>query len=157
MYGTGCLSLAPQMDFPPGGEGDWRFRRWSLLPGLPGNSHLQTGDLGFSASGGPKPDTVLPVGSGVLGLAGAISRKLRPSGNLQELRLTEGWSQTCSEDLLAEAKGKRVRRVLSSKPLKIEVSCEDAGTMLGVTTTGLGTYASEATRMYRYTAKTRAR
>jgi hypothetical protein len=33
--------------------------------------------------------------------------------------------------------------VLSSKPLKIEVSCEDAGTMLGVTTTGLGTYASE--------------
>jgi hypothetical protein len=47
-------------------------------------------------------------------------------------------------DLLGESKGKRiVRRVLSSEPLKIEVSFEDAGTMLAVATTGIGTYTSE--------------
>jgi len=46
---------------------------------------------------------------------------------------------------LGESKGKRiVRRVLASEPLKLEVSFEDAGTMLGVATTGLGTYTSEA-------------
>lgn len=36
-------------------------------------------------------------------------------------------------DQLGESKGKRIaRRVLSSEPLRIEVSFEDAGTMLGV-------------------------
>ena len=48
-------------------------------------------------------------------------------------------------DQLGESKGKRiVRRVLSSEPLKLEVSFEDAGTMLGVATNGMGTYTSEA-------------
>ena len=48
-------------------------------------------------------------------------------------------------DQLGESKGKRlVRRVLSSDPLRIEVSFEDAGTMLGVATNGMGTYTSEA-------------
>jgi len=48
-------------------------------------------------------------------------------------------------DQLGESKGKRlVRRVLSSDPLRIEVSFEDAGTMLGVGTNGFGTYTSEA-------------
>ena len=48
-------------------------------------------------------------------------------------------------DQLGESKGKRlVRRVLSSDPLRVEVSFEDAGTMLGVATKGFGTYTSEA-------------
>jgi len=48
-------------------------------------------------------------------------------------------------DQLGESKGKRiVRRVLSSEPLRLEVSFEDAGTMLGVATNGFGTYTSEA-------------
>ena len=48
-------------------------------------------------------------------------------------------------DQLGESKGKRlVRRVLSSDPLRVEVSFEDAGTMLGVATNGMGTYTSEA-------------
>jgi hypothetical protein len=48
-------------------------------------------------------------------------------------------------DLLGETKGKRiVRRVLSTDPLTIEVSFEDSGTMLGVATSGLGTYTSVA-------------
>ena len=48
-------------------------------------------------------------------------------------------------DQLGESKGRRiVRRVLSGDPLKVEVSFEDAGTMLGVGTNGLGTYTSEA-------------
>jgi hypothetical protein len=48
-------------------------------------------------------------------------------------------------DQLGESKGKRlVRRVLSSDPLRVEVSFEDAGTMLGVATNGFGTYTSEA-------------
>ena len=48
-------------------------------------------------------------------------------------------------DVLGESKGKRiVRRVLSSDPLKVEVSFEDTGTMLGVATNGMGTYTSEA-------------
>jgi hypothetical protein len=48
-------------------------------------------------------------------------------------------------DVLGESKGKRiVRRVLSSGPLKVEVSFEDTGTMLGVATNGTGTYTSEA-------------
>ena len=48
-------------------------------------------------------------------------------------------------DQLGESKGKRiVRRVLSSEPLRLEVSFEDAGTMLGVVTNGMGTYTSEA-------------
>ena len=48
-------------------------------------------------------------------------------------------------DQLGESKGKRiVRRVLSVDPLRVEVSFEDAGTMLGVATNGMGTYTSEA-------------
>jgi hypothetical protein len=48
-------------------------------------------------------------------------------------------------DQLGESIGKRiVRRVLSSEPLKLEVSFEDSGTMLGVVTNGMGTYTSEA-------------
>jgi len=47
-------------------------------------------------------------------------------------------------DVLGESKGKRtVRRVLSSDPLRMEVSFEDTGTMLGVATNGMGTYMSE--------------
>jgi len=48
-------------------------------------------------------------------------------------------------DQVAESKGKRiVRRVLSVDPLTVEVSFEDAGTMLGVACSGLGTYTSTA-------------
>jgi hypothetical protein len=44
---------------------------------------------------------------------------------------------------ISEHKGKRlVRRVLSVDPPTAEVSFEDAGTVLGVATTGLGTYTS---------------
>ena len=47
-------------------------------------------------------------------------------------------------DVLGESKGRRiVRRVLSSDPLRVEVSFEDTGTMLGIATTGMGTYTSE--------------
>jgi hypothetical protein len=46
-------------------------------------------------------------------------------------------------ELVAEQKGKRlVRRVLSVDPPTAEVSFEDAGTVLGVATTGIGTYTS---------------
>jgi hypothetical protein len=44
---------------------------------------------------------------------------------------------------IGETKGKRiVRRVLSVEPLTAEVTFEDSGTMLGVATTGMGTYTS---------------
>jgi hypothetical protein len=44
---------------------------------------------------------------------------------------------------ISETKGKRiVRRVLSIDPPTAEVSFEDSGTMLGVATTGIGTYTS---------------
>lgn len=44
---------------------------------------------------------------------------------------------------IGETKGKRlVRRVLSVDPPTAEVSFEDKGQMLGVPTTGLGTYTS---------------
>jgi hypothetical protein len=47
-------------------------------------------------------------------------------------------------ELIVEARGKRVvRRTLSSEPLKVEVSFEDAGKVLGVDYTGFGTYWSE--------------
>jgi hypothetical protein len=46
-------------------------------------------------------------------------------------------------ELIAESTGKRiVRRVLSTDPLKVEVSFEDSGTMLGTPTTGFGTYTA---------------
>lgn len=46
---------------------------------------------------------------------------------------------------IVETKGKRlVRRVLSTDPLTAEVSFEDSGQMLGVPTTGMGTYTSVA-------------
>jgi len=44
---------------------------------------------------------------------------------------------------ISETKGKRlVRRVLSVDPPTAEVSFEDKGQMLGVATTGMGTYTS---------------
>ena len=46
-------------------------------------------------------------------------------------------------ELLGETTGKRiVRRVLSTEPPKVEVSFEDSGKMLGIKTTGFGTYSS---------------
>ena len=46
-------------------------------------------------------------------------------------------------DQIGESKGKRiVRRILSVDPATAEVSFEDSGTMLGVNTTGNGTYTS---------------
>lgn len=49
-----------------------------------------------------------------------------------------------SGDLISEAHGKRVlRRTLSSEPLKVEVSFEDIGNILGVDYSGFGTYCSE--------------
>jgi hypothetical protein len=46
-------------------------------------------------------------------------------------------------DKIGEVKGKRLlRRVLSVDPLTAEVSFEDAGKMLGVAVTGIGTYTS---------------
>lgn len=46
-------------------------------------------------------------------------------------------------ELLGETRGKRiVRRVLSTEPPKVEVSFEESGKMLGVATTGFGTYSS---------------
>ena len=44
---------------------------------------------------------------------------------------------------ISETKGKRlVRRVISTDPPTAEVSFEDSGQMLGVPTTGMGTYTS---------------
>src|SRR5437762_8965993 len=44
---------------------------------------------------------------------------------------------------IGESRGKRtVRRVLSSDPPTVEVSFEDTGKMLGVPTSGFGTYQS---------------
>ena len=44
-------------------------------------------------------------------------------------------------ELLGETRGRRiVRRVLSSDPMKVEVSFEDGGKMLGIDVSGFGTY-----------------
>ena len=44
---------------------------------------------------------------------------------------------------VGETRGKRiVRRVVSSDPLKVEVSFEDSGKMLGIDVNGFGTYSS---------------
>lgn len=44
---------------------------------------------------------------------------------------------------ISESTGKRiVRRVLSTEPPMVEVSFEDSGNMLGIPTTGFGTYKS---------------
>ena len=46
-------------------------------------------------------------------------------------------------DLISETKGKRlVRRVLSVDPPTAEVSFEDSGHLLGIPSTGFGTYTS---------------
>jgi hypothetical protein len=46
-------------------------------------------------------------------------------------------------EMIGETTGRRiVRRVLSTDPLRVEVSFEDSGKMLGVNTTGFGTYTS---------------
>jgi len=46
-------------------------------------------------------------------------------------------------EMIGETTGKRiVRRVVSTDPLRVEVSFEDSGKMLGVNTTGFGTYTS---------------
>jgi hypothetical protein len=45
---------------------------------------------------------------------------------------------------IGESKGRRLlRRVISSDPMKVEVTFEDSGTMLGVKTSGFGTYVAE--------------
>jgi hypothetical protein len=76
------------------------------------------------------------------------SRKSGTSGiyfRRPEERFWAGGGSSILGDVLGESKGKRiVRRVLSSGPLKVEVSFEDTGTMLGVATNGTGTYTSEA-------------
>lgn len=47
-------------------------------------------------------------------------------------------------ELLGESKGKRiVRRVVSSDPMRVEVTFEDEGKMLGVATTGFATYTAD--------------
>ena len=47
-------------------------------------------------------------------------------------------------ELIIEGRGKRiVRRTLAAEPLKMEVSFEDAGKILGVDYAGFGTYTSE--------------
>jgi hypothetical protein len=44
-------------------------------------------------------------------------------------------------DLISDGKGKRiVRRVVSSDPVKVEVSFEETGTLLGYPSSGFGTY-----------------
>ncbi len=46
-------------------------------------------------------------------------------------------------ELIGESKGKRiVRRVISVDPPTAEVTFEDSGHMLGIPTTGMGTYTS---------------
>jgi len=46
-------------------------------------------------------------------------------------------------ELIGEITGKRiVRRVLGTNPPTVEVSFEDSGKMLGIATTGFGTYTS---------------
>jgi hypothetical protein len=48
-------------------------------------------------------------------------------------------------ELISETTGKRiVRRVLSTDPLKVEVSFEDAGILLGTPVMGFGTYVAVA-------------
>ena len=48
-------------------------------------------------------------------------------------------------ELLGETRGKRiVRRVLSSEPLKVEVSFEDGGKMFGIDVNAFWTYWSSA-------------
>jgi hypothetical protein len=45
---------------------------------------------------------------------------------------------------IGETKGKRiVRRVLSSDPLRVEVTFEDSGQMLGIDVNGFGTYTAQ--------------
>ena len=45
---------------------------------------------------------------------------------------------------IGETRGKRiVRRVLSSDPVRVEVSFEDSGKMLGIDVNGFGTYTSQ--------------
>jgi len=46
-------------------------------------------------------------------------------------------------ELIGETTGRRVvRRVLSTDPVRVEVSFEDSGKMLGVNTVGFGSYTS---------------
>jgi len=46
-------------------------------------------------------------------------------------------------EIIGETTGKRVlRRVLSGDPLRVEVSFEESGSIIGVATTGFGTYQS---------------
>jgi hypothetical protein len=46
-------------------------------------------------------------------------------------------------ELLGETQGKRIlRRMLSTEPLKVEVSFEDSGKMLGIDVNGFGTYSA---------------
>jgi hypothetical protein len=46
-------------------------------------------------------------------------------------------------EMIGESKGRRVvRRVVSTDPLRVEVSFEDSGKMLGIDAAGFGTYTS---------------
>ena len=46
---------------------------------------------------------------------------------------------------IGETRGKRlVRRVLSSDPLRVEVTFEDSGKILGIDINGFGTYSAQA-------------
>ena len=46
-------------------------------------------------------------------------------------------------EMIGETTGRRiVRRVLSTDPLRVEVTFEDSGKLFGVNTTGFGTYTS---------------
>jgi hypothetical protein len=58
-------------------------------------------------------------------------------------RAGERGSKSMIGELISQTTGKRiVRRVLSTEPPTAEVSFEDSGHMLGVPTTGIGTYTS---------------
>ncbi len=59
------------------------------------------------------------------------------------IQISARMETTMLGDLLGESQGKRiVRRVLAVDPPTVEVSFEDSGQMLGVPTTGTGTYTS---------------
>jgi hypothetical protein len=68
--------------------------------------------------------------------------KIAPSPD-EQLKSRESESFIMLGNQIGEVKGKRlVRRVLSIDPPTAEVSFEDAGQMLGVPTTGMGSYTS---------------
>jgi hypothetical protein len=71
---------------------------------------------------------------------------LPPQGcqfNAVRKKQCEGRGAVMLGEMIGESKGRRlVRRVISVDPPTAEVSFEDSGLMLGVATTGMGTYTS---------------